>query len=99
MIDAEATSSALDRTVSRMTQRTGRSTRSVVIDPDAEPPDGGIHAWLKVYGCFLMYANTMHVYPMDLNAWLLFADHPHEGLSRSASEHINHTTYARSCLT
>jgi hypothetical protein len=64
VVDEETTSSALDRTVSRITQRTGRSTRSVVIDPDAEPPDGGIHAWLKVYGCFLMYANTMYVYTM-----------------------------------
>ena len=21
------------------------------------PPDGGLHAWLKVLGCFLMYSN------------------------------------------
>ncbi|KIW03009.1 uncharacterized protein PV09_05667 [Verruconis gallopava] len=45
----------LNRTLSR---RTIHSTRSA-IDPEAEPPDGGLHAWLKVFGCFLMYANTL----------------------------------------
>lgn len=56
-IDETTASEPLDRTVSRRTQRTNRSTRT--IDPDGEPPDGGLNAWLKVYGCFLMYANTM----------------------------------------
>jgi hypothetical protein len=57
-VDACATTSAdLDRTVSRRTQRS--MARSIAIDPEAEPPDGGMHAWLKVFGCFLMYANTL----------------------------------------
>ncbi|KAF2663309.1 MFS general substrate transporter [Microthyrium microscopicum] len=27
------------------------------IDPFGEPPDGGLNAWLKVFGCFLLYSN------------------------------------------
>ncbi|KAH8658490.1 major facilitator superfamily domain-containing protein [Xylariales sp. PMI_506] len=27
------------------------------IDPLSEPPDGGLNAWLKVFGCFLLYSN------------------------------------------
>jgi hypothetical protein len=27
------------------------------IDPFGEPPDGGLNAWLKVLGCFLLYSN------------------------------------------
>jgi hypothetical protein len=57
-VDTAATTSAdLDRIASRRTQRS--TARSIVIDPEAEPPDGGMHAWLKVFGCFLMYANTL----------------------------------------
>lgn len=51
--DEITTAADLDRIASHRTQR---STRSVAIDPD-----GGLHAWLKVFGCFLMYANTLYV--------------------------------------
>jgi hypothetical protein len=27
------------------------------IDPFGAPPDGGLNAWLKVLGCFLLYSN------------------------------------------
>jgi hypothetical protein len=47
----------LDRVVSHATQRTRKSA----IDLLEEPPDGGWNAWLKVFGCFLMYANTLYV--------------------------------------
>ena len=33
------------------------SSRRSDIDPLAEPPDGGLNAWLKVMGCFLVYSN------------------------------------------
>lgn len=33
------------------------ASRKSVIDPSMEPPDGGLHAWLKVFGCFLLYSN------------------------------------------
>jgi hypothetical protein len=39
------------------------SGRSNVIDPFAEPPDGGLNAWLKVLGCFLIYSNICLSYP------------------------------------
>ena len=28
------------------------------IAPGSEPPDGGLNAWLKVFGCFLLYSNV-----------------------------------------
>lgn len=33
------------------------SSKRSDIDPFAEPPDGGLNAWLKVLGCFLIYSN------------------------------------------
>jgi hypothetical protein len=40
-------------------------TRSVAsrksdIDPFGEPPNGGLNAWLKVLGCFLLYSNIWY---------------------------------------
>ena len=32
--------------------------KASAIDPDSQAPDGGLNAWLKVLGCFLMYANV-----------------------------------------
>jgi hypothetical protein len=32
-------------------------SRKSGIDPFSEPPDGGLNAWLKVLGCFLIYGN------------------------------------------
>lgn len=43
------------------------------IDPFGEPPDGGLNAWLKVLGCFLIYSNIWYtltqfaVYSSDSN--------------------------------
>jgi hypothetical protein len=37
------------------------ASRKSVIDPSTEPPDGGLHAWLKVFGCFLLYSNIWYV--------------------------------------
>lgn len=34
------------------------NSRRSEIDPTAQPPDGGLHAWLKVFGCFLVYSNV-----------------------------------------
>lgn len=31
------------------------------IDPFGEPPDGGLNAWLKVLGCFLIYSNIWYM--------------------------------------
>jgi hypothetical protein len=56
-IDEINASSGLDRITSRQTHRSRRSE----IDPFTEPPDGGLNAWLKAFGCFLMYANTLYV--------------------------------------
>jgi hypothetical protein len=33
------------------------SSKNGAIDPFGEPPDGGLSAWLKVLGCFLIYSN------------------------------------------
>jgi hypothetical protein len=33
------------------------ASRKADIDPFGEPPDGGLNAWLKVLGCFLLYSN------------------------------------------
>lgn len=33
------------------------SSRYSAIDPFGTPPDGGLNAWLKVFGCFLLYSN------------------------------------------
>ncbi|KAF2643312.1 MFS general substrate transporter [Massarina eburnea CBS 473.64] len=35
----------------------GHSSRSVVESQPPPPPDGGLHAWLKVFGGFLVYIN------------------------------------------
>lgn len=40
---------------------TRTSTRASTIDPATEPPDGGLNAWLKVLGCFLIYSNIWSV--------------------------------------
>ena len=32
------------------------------IDPFGEPPDGGLNAWLKVLGCFLIYSNIWYAF-------------------------------------
>jgi hypothetical protein len=37
--------------------KTQSSSRKSDIDPFSEPPDGGLNAWLKVLGCFLLYSN------------------------------------------
>jgi hypothetical protein len=36
-------------------------SRKSEIDPFGEPPDGGLNAWLKVLGCFLLYSNIWYV--------------------------------------
>jgi len=33
------------------------SSKQSDINPFTEPPDGGLNAWLKVIGCFLIYSN------------------------------------------
>jgi hypothetical protein len=45
-----------DGTINQLTKVQSSSRRSD-IDPLAEPPDGGLNAWLKVLGCFLVYSN------------------------------------------
>jgi hypothetical protein len=42
------------------------STKTSAIDPEAKPPDGGLDAWLKVFGCFLIYSNIWYVDPSAL---------------------------------
>lgn len=37
------------------------STGAPSIDTLANPPDGGLNAWLKVLGCFLIYSNIWQV--------------------------------------
>jgi hypothetical protein len=36
------------------------TSRKGEIDPFGEPPDGGLNAWLKVLGCFLLYSNIWY---------------------------------------
>lgn len=36
------------------------ASRRSEIDPAGEPPDGGLNAWLKVLGCFLIYSNVWY---------------------------------------
>lgn len=43
------------------TQLSRTTTRRSAIDPSREPPDGGLEAWLKVFGCFLLYSNIWFV--------------------------------------
>jgi hypothetical protein len=38
-------------------QKVQSSSRKSDIDPLSNPPDGGLNAWLKVFGCFLLYSN------------------------------------------
>lgn len=35
-------------------------SRKSEIDPFSTPPDGGLNAWLKVLGCFLIYSNIWY---------------------------------------
>jgi hypothetical protein len=46
-ISGQETRAALSRVQSKKSE----------IDPFGEPPDGGLNAWLKVLGCFLIYSN------------------------------------------
>jgi hypothetical protein len=39
------------------------ASRKADIDPfGGEPPDGGLNAWLKVVGCFLLYSNIWYAH-------------------------------------
>jgi hypothetical protein len=38
-------------------EKTQSNSRVSEIDPLGTPPDGGLNAWLKVLGCFLIYSN------------------------------------------
>jgi hypothetical protein len=42
-----------------------QDTRSVAESQLAKPPDGGLHAWLKVLGGFLIYINIWSVTPFS----------------------------------
>jgi hypothetical protein len=53
-----------DNTLSRTQSR--KSAKSE-IDPFGEPPDGGLNAWLKVVGCFLIYSNIWCVCHLGLS--------------------------------
>lgn len=44
-------------------------SRKSEIDPTGEPPDGGLNAWLKVLGCFLLYSNIWYVHAWFLALW------------------------------
>jgi hypothetical protein len=46
----------VDKTTPDLEKVQSSSKRSE-IDPSSEPPDGGLNAWLKVLGCFLLYSN------------------------------------------
>lgn len=36
------------------------TSKNSEIDPFGIPPDGGLNAWLKVLGCFLIYSNIWY---------------------------------------
>jgi hypothetical protein len=38
-------------------EKTQSNSKVSEIDPLGIPPDGGLNAWLKVLGCFLIYSN------------------------------------------
>jgi len=44
-------------------------SRKSEIDPFGEPPDGGLNAWLKVLGCFLLYSNIWYAHRSIERAW------------------------------
>ncbi len=46
-----------EEAVSNDIEKVQSTSRRSDIDPFTEPPDGGLHAWLKVFGCFLLYSN------------------------------------------
>ncbi|KAF2097857.1 MFS general substrate transporter [Rhizodiscina lignyota] len=53
--DVENTGS--DELVSAPLEKVQSSSKRSDIDPSTQPPDGGLNAWLKVFGCFLIYSN------------------------------------------
>ncbi|KIW08583.1 hypothetical protein, variant [Verruconis gallopava] len=53
--EEEVIQTAEIKTESQPLSRT--QSRRSEIDPFGEPPDGGLNAWLKVLGCFLIYSN------------------------------------------
>lgn len=56
------------------------------IDPTAEPPDGGLNAWLKVLGCFLLYSN---VWGFTLTFGVFQSYYQHSFLSSSSPSAIS----------
>lgn len=53
-IEAEINGQETRPTLSRV------QSKKSEIDPFGEPPDGGLNAWLKVLGCFLIYSNIWY---------------------------------------
>ena len=43
--------------------------RSVAESQLPPPPDGGLHAWLKVFGGFLIYINIWFAASLMITAW------------------------------
>lgn len=54
--DITANGHSLEKVASHQTHHSKKSE----IDPFHEPPDGGLNAWLKVFGCFLIYSNIWY---------------------------------------
>lgn len=53
----ETTTRNPDETANELDQTRSRKSE---IDPFSTPPDGGLNAWLKVLGCFLIYSNIWY---------------------------------------
>jgi hypothetical protein len=68
-----------------------RKTRRSGLDPSVPPPDGGLLAWSKVFGCFLLYSNIWRVSTLLLVDTLLIVagDSP---LRLGLSKHIFNMT-------
>lgn len=68
--------------------RSTKTTESVI----PPPPDGGLHAWLKVFGGFLIYVCPTSNFPAPQTSSLTSALRSTSGASRSATAPSKPTT-------
>jgi hypothetical protein len=68
--------------------RSTKTTESVI----PPPPDGGLHAWLKVFGGFLIYVCPSSTSPTPQPPSLTSTSRLTSGASRSATAPFKHTT-------
>jgi hypothetical protein len=72
-----------DQVEKQLDARSAITTESIL----PPPPDGGLHAWLKVFGGFLIYINIWSAYPTSKRTFLT-----NSGDSHCPTAHFKHTT-------